>query len=183
MARLVYSMNVSLDGYVDHEAFAPGLQLFRYFIDHIAGLTGSVYGRRLYELMHYWDEDQPDWNEAQPEWREARHAFAAAWRRMPKWVASRSSPPVGPNARLLSGDLAAAVGRLKAEHDGEIAVGGPVLAQGLAGTGLIDEYRLILRPVVLGQGRPFFRGALPPLRLIGSERVGEDALCLRYAAD
>jgi hypothetical protein len=61
MAKLVFGMNVSLDGYVDHQEFAPGLALFRHFIEQVRGLTGSVYGRRLYEVMRYWDEDHPEW--------------------------------------------------------------------------------------------------------------------------
>ena len=61
MAKIVFGMNVSLDGYVDHEKFAPCPVLFRHFIEQVRGLTGSVYGRRLYEVMRYWDEDHPDW--------------------------------------------------------------------------------------------------------------------------
>ena len=64
MAKLVYGMNQSLDGYVDHDAFAPGPLLFRHFIEQTKGLTGSLYGRRLYELMAYWDEPQPGWSAA-----------------------------------------------------------------------------------------------------------------------
>src|SRR6202142_4740017 len=60
MAKLVFGMNQSLDGYVDHQEFAPGLALFRHFIEQVRGLTGSVYGRRMYEVMRYWDEDHPE---------------------------------------------------------------------------------------------------------------------------
>jgi hypothetical protein len=83
MARLVFALNQSLDGYVDHEAFAPGTLLFRHFIEQVRGLTGSVYGRRMYEVMRYWDEDDPAWT---PDFRE----FAAVWRSQPKWVVSRA---------------------------------------------------------------------------------------------
>ena len=62
MAKLVFGMNQSLDGYVDHQEFAPSPALFRHFIDQVRGLTGSVYGRRLYEVMRYWDEDRPEWS-------------------------------------------------------------------------------------------------------------------------
>ncbi len=174
MARLVLGMNVSLDGYVDHDRFSPEPALFRHFTGIVAGLTGSLYGRGLYQLMQYWDADQPGWGEDE-------HAFARAYRAMPKWVASRSLRGVGPHATLLTGDLAAAVARLKADHAGEIAMGGPVLAQGLAGTGLIDAYRLYVHPVVLGHGRPLFRGPAPPLRLLSHDRVGGDVVCLTYA--
>jgi len=73
MAKLVYGLNQSLDGYVDHMAFAPDPELFRYFIEHARGLTGSLYGRRMYETMRYWDEDSSEWNEDEIE-------FATAWR-------------------------------------------------------------------------------------------------------
>ena len=83
MAKLVFGMNQSLDGYVDHMAFAPGPTLFRHFVEEAQGQAGSVYGRQVYELMRYWDDDQPGWNADE-------HAFAAAWRNQPKWVVSRS---------------------------------------------------------------------------------------------
>ena len=173
MAKLVFAMNQSLDGYVDHEAMAPGPALFRHWIEHVRGLAGSVYGRRMYEIMRYWDEDRPEWDAEQRE-------FAAVWRALPKWVVSRTLKSVGPNATLIVGDLAQAVRDLKARLDGEITVTGPELAQGLADLGLIDEYRLYLHPVVLGRGKPFFAGPRPPLRLAASERIGEDVIRLTY---
>lgn len=174
MARLFFGMNVSLDGYVDHDAFGPGEDLFRHFIGQTAGLTGSLYGRGLYEVMRYWDEDQPGWDEPERE-------FARAWRANPKWVASNTLTEVGPNATLVRGDaLEATVRRLKDELPGEIEVGGPVLAHSLGQKGLVDEYRLYYRPFVLGRGAPLFRGALPPLRLVANDRVGEDAVRLTY---
>jgi dihydrofolate reductase len=173
MAKLVFGMNQSLDGYVDHTAFAPGPLLFRHFIEQVGGLTGSIYGRRLYEIMRYWDEDSPDWSVEE-------HDFAAAWRRQPKWVVSRSLKSVGPNATLVEGDLEAAVRGLKAQHQGEIEVGGPVLARSLTDLGLIDEYRLYLHPVVVGQGTPYFGGPRSPLRLVGSEAMGEGVMRLSY---
>lgn len=173
MAKLVFAMNVSLDGYVDHDKFAPGVELFRHWIEAVRGATGSVYGRRLYELMRYWDEDQPDWGADEKE-------FAAAWRGQPKWVASRTLSTVGPNATLMKGDMVTAVRALKAAHEGEIDVGGTVLARELGDAGLIDEYRLYYRPVVLGQGTPFFQGPRPQLRLVSHDLVGEDAVRLVY---
>ena len=83
MAKLVFGMNQSLDDYVDHTEFAPGPALFRHFIEQMGGLTGSVYGRRMCEVMRYWDEDDPEWNAEERD-------FAAAWRSQPKWVVSRS---------------------------------------------------------------------------------------------
>lgn len=173
MAKLVFGMNQSLDGYVNHEAFAPDPDLFRHFIGEAQALAGSVYGRRMYEVMRYWDDDDPEWTEAE-------QAFAAAWRRQPKWVVSSTLASVGPNATLLWGDIEAAVRALKAGHDGEIDVAGPALAHSLGGLGLIDEYRIYLHPVVLGQGRPYFAGPRPPLRLKSSERLAEDVVRLVY---
>src|SRR4051812_7226595 len=118
MAKLVFGMNQSLDGFVDHQAFAPSSQLFRHFIEHVRGLAGSVYGRGAYEVMRYWDEDHPEWDDDD-------RSFAAAWRAQPKWVASRSLRSVGSNATLIQDDVVGAVRRLKSQIDGEIDVAGP----------------------------------------------------------
>ncbi len=174
MAKLVYGLNQSLDGYVDHMKLGPPAPaLFEHFIELVRGLTGSIYGRRLYEVMRYWDEDLPDWDADDRD-------FAAAWRNQPKWVVSRSLKSVGPNATLIADDIEAAIRRLKAELAGEIQVGGPELAQSLTEAGLIDEYRLYLRPVVLGSGKPFFAGPRPPLRLVASDLIAEGAIRLTY---
>ena len=93
MAKLIYGMNQFLDGYVDHMAFAPSPTLFRHWIEQVRGLTGSLYGRRIYEVMRYWDEEHPEWGAEERE-------FAATWRSQPKWVVSRTSTSVGPNATL-----------------------------------------------------------------------------------
>jgi dihydrofolate reductase len=173
MAKIVFAMNQSLDGYVDHDAFAPEPALFGHFIGQVRAATGSIYGRGLYEVMRYWDDDRPEWTAEERD-------FAVAWRRQPKWVVSRSLTSVGPNATLLGDDVEAAVRGLKAERDGVIDVGGPVLAGSLARLGLIDEYQLYLHPVVLGRGNPFFVGPRPPLRLVASDRIGESAIRLTY---
>ena len=173
MAKLVFGLNQSLDGYVDHRRMPPEPGLFRHFIEHVRGLTGMVYGRRMYEVMRYWDEDLPDWDAEERD-------YAAVWRSQPKWVASRSLKSVGPNATLIEGDLEVAVLGLKARLDGEIEVAGPGLAGNLTELGLIDEYRLYLRPIVLGCGKPFFTGPRPPLHLVASDRLGEDTIRLTY---
>jgi dihydrofolate reductase len=173
MAQLVFGMNQSLDGYVDHTAFAPSPTLFRHFIGHVRGLAGSVYGRRMYEVMRYWDDDHSEWDAAERE-------FATAWRNQPKWVVSRTLKSVGPNAALVSNDVEATLRRLKAERDGEIDVAGPELARGLTDLGLVDEYRIYLHPVVLGAGKAFFAGPRPPLRLEASERMDGDVIRLVY---
>jgi dihydrofolate reductase len=172
-AKLIFGLNQSLDGYVDHEKFSPDPALFRHFVEQVRGLAGSVYGRRMYEVMRYWDEDRPEWSAEERD-------FATAWRSQPKWVVSRSMKSVGPNATLVADDVEDAIRRLKAELAGEVEVAGPDLAQGLTELGLIDEYRLYLHPIVLGRGKPFFAGPRPPLRLVASDLIGEDAVRLTY---
>jgi dihydrofolate reductase len=173
MVKLVFGMNQSLDGYVDHTAFAPGPALFRHFIGQAQRMAGGVYGRKMYEVMRYWDDDDPGWNEDE-------RAFAVAWRKYPKWVVSRSLKSVGPNATLVGDDLEGAMRALKAERDGEIEVAGPQLAQSLADLGLIDEYRIYLHPVVIGHGKPFFAGPRPRLRLTANDLIAEDVIRLAY---
>ena len=108
------------------------------------------------------------------------HDFAQVWRSKPKWVASRSSTSVGPNATLVQGDLRDFAAKLKSERDGEIDVAGAEIANVLSAAGLIDEYRLYFRPYVLGGGKPFFAGSVPPLRLMKLDAIGEDAVRLIY---
>ena len=174
MAKLVFGLNQSLDGYVDYLEFGTtGPSLFRHFCEQVRDLTGSVYGRRMYEVMRIWDEDRPEWGAEQRD-------FAAAWRSQPKWVVSRSLKSVGPNATLVEDDIEVVIRGLKAQLVGEIQVGGPDLARSLTDLGLIDEYRLYYRPIVLGRGKPFFAGPRPPLRLVASDLIGEDAIRLTY---
>ncbi len=174
MAKLVYGLQQSLDGYVDHlQIGPPGPSLSRHFMDHVRDLTGMVYGSRMYEIMRYWDEDRPD-DDAED------HDFAAVWRSKPKWVVSRTLKSVGPNATLVGDDIEAVIRGLKAQQVGEIEVAGPDLAGSLTDLGLIDEYRLYLRPIVLGRGKPFFSGPRPPLRLVASDQIAEDVIRLTY---
>ena len=173
MAKLVFGMNQSLDGYVDHEKFGPSPLLFRHFVEQVRHLTGSVYGRRMYEIMRYWDEDSPQWSDDERD-------FAIAWRRQPKWVVSRTLKSVGPNATLVTGDVESAIRKLKAEHAGEIEVAGPNLARSLTELGLIDEYQIYLHPVVLGRGSPYFAGPRPPLRLAAHDVIDQNVIRLTY---
>jgi dihydrofolate reductase len=176
MAKLVYGLMQSLDGYVDHMAVGPPTpSLGRHFVEWQRTLAGTVYGRRMYEIMRYWDDDQPDWDATDRE-------FAAAWRRMPKWVVSRSLKAAGPNATLIADDVEATLRGLKSRHAGEIGVGGPDLARSLTDWGLIDEYRLYFLPIVLGGGTPFFAGPRSRLRLrlVANEVIGEGAARLTY---
>jgi len=176
MGKFIFGMMQSLDGYVagiagGPELPPPGPALHRYFNDHVRQMAGSLYGRRMYEVMRYWDEDRPEWSAIERD-------FAAAWRAQPKWVVSRSLESAGANATLVRDDVETFVSRLKAEVDGDIDVAGPDLAGSLTNFGLIDEYRLYFRPFVLGRGKPYFTGARPPLRLLASDSVGEDAVRL-----
>jgi len=174
MAKLVYGLSQSLDGYVDHMKLGPPTPgAFRHFIELVRGVTGLIYGRRTYELMQYWDEDVPDWDEADRE-------FAAVFRSRPKWVVSHSLRSAGPNATVMGDGFEEAIRQMKLELAGEILVGGPVLAQSLTDARLIDEYRLYLRPVVLGGGQPFFAGPCPPLRLVANELIADDSIRLTY---
>ncbi len=178
MAKLVFGMNVSVDGYVDDidGTFVmpmPSPRLFRYWIDTVRSHAGAVYGRRMYEVMRYWDDDDAQWSDA---FRE----FAAAWRALPKWVVSGTLGSVGPNARLVTGDIERQIRDIKARTEGTISVSGPQIAGLMTRLGLIDEYQLHIRPFVLGQGKPFFHEARPPLRLISHERIDDETVRLAY---
>ena len=174
MAKLVYGLSQSLDGYVDHMKLGPPPRAaFRHFLELVRGMTGLIYGRRMYEIMQYWDEDSPEWDADDRE-------FAMAYRSTPKWVVSHSLKSVGPNATLVADDFEKVIRRLKAELAGEIHVGGSTLAQSLTEADLIDEYRLYLRPVVLGGGTPFFAGSRPPLHLVATDLIVEDWIRLTY---
>lgn len=123
MAKLVYGMMQSLDGYLDDAEGSlvlpgPDEELFRHFTEQVRGVSGRLYGRRTYELMRYWDEDRPEHFDLERDYGEV-------WRARPKWVVSRDSAPVGPNAHLAGGDLEAFVRRIKDEVQGEIDVAGP----------------------------------------------------------
>ena len=191
MGGIIFGMMQSLDGHIawrsggpqpdglfSSQAAAelppPGPILSRHFNELVHGSDG-VYSRRIYEVMRYWDEDQPDWDEIEDD-------FAQVWRSKPKWVASRSLTSVGPNATIVQGDLIDFAAKLRSERDGDIDVAGAELANVLSAEGLVDEYRLYFRPYVLGTGKPYFAGTLPPLRLVKHDAIGEDAVRLTYVA-
>jgi dihydrofolate reductase len=173
MARFVASMNVSLDGYVDHDKMAPDAEVFRYWIDAVKRTPNSLYGRKIYELMRYWEPDQPDWGNAE-------RAFAEAWRAQKKWVVSQTLTEVGPNATLISSEIEATVRRLKDELPGQVDVSGTIIAQSCADWSLMDEYRLLIHPVALGSGKPFFATPRPRLHLSASDRIGPEVIRLIY---
>ncbi|MGH2475803.1 MAG: dihydrofolate reductase family protein [Candidatus Limnocylindrales bacterium] len=166
MGRLVYSMNVSLDGFVATPD--GGLdwatvddELHTWFNDQARALDASLYGRRMYELMaDYWPSGEDD-----PSATDAMREFARIWKPMPKIVFSTSLEQVEHNARLVHGDAKTVLEGLRREFGGDLDVGGPNLAGQFVRRGLVDEYRLIVHPVVLGTGTPFWPELDAPLRL------------------
>jgi dihydrofolate reductase len=173
MAKLVYALNVSLDGYVDHDAFAPGPELFRHFTEDVRGLAGLIYGRGMYEVMRYWDEEHPEWDEAERE-------YAEAWRSKPKWVVSSTLESAGPNATLITDNVEAAISGIREQVQGTIEVAGTVLAANLGDAGLIDEYQLYLHPLAVGSGKPYFARSRGPLSLVGTDIMGGGVVRLTY---
>lgn len=157
MRSVTYSMNVSLDGYiVDPDGgidwTVPDDNVFRFWIDEIRDVGVHLLGRRLYETMLYWEtaDQERALDDAEREW-------AALWNPLPKVVFSTTLSSVRGNARLASGGLAEEIGRLRAEPGpGDIAIGGATLAAEAAAAGLIDEYRTVVYPVLVGGGIPFF---------------------------
>jgi dihydrofolate reductase len=157
--KLIYSMTVSLDGYIadrhgEIDWSAPDEELHEFHRRQNAELGAHLLGRRLYQTMSVWESDEAIG--ALPEYvRE----FAPVWRSLPKIVFSTTLEEVGPNARLMRSGLAEEVLGLKEEPGEDLAVGGAGLASGLIERGLVDEFRLFVRPVLLGGGTPYF----PPL--------------------
>lgn len=178
MGKLILRMNVSIDGYVADPAGnlvmgAPSRKHHDYWTEAIRDHAGALYGRRMYEVMRYWDDDHEEWDASLRE-------FAAVWRALPKWVVSSTLSDLGPNATLVSGDIETQIRALIARTDGTISVSGPELAGFMTRLGLIEEYHLHLWPFVLGTGKPFFHGARPPLRLVSSALIDDDIVHLVY---
>ncbi|GAA2231960.1 dihydrofolate reductase family protein [Streptomyces indiaensis] len=157
MRSVTYSMNISLDGYIvgpdgGFNWSEPDEEVFRFWIDDIREVGVHLLGRRLYETMLYWETAEQDQSldDAQREW-------IALWNPLPKVVFSRTLSTVRGNARLLSGGLAEEIERLRAEPaEGDIAIGGAALAAEAAASDLIDEYRTVVYPVLVGGGTPYF---------------------------
>lgn len=182
MARIVYSMLMSLDGYIagpdgNIDLPVPEGELHRHFNEDMRRTATMLCGRRLYEAMRYWDGPVRDAGAS-----EVERDFARAWRETPKIVFSTTLREVGANARLADGDAVAMARSLKAETDGQISVGDAGLAAHLARARLIDEYRLYMHPVVLGGGKPYFQHGLSlALTPLGRERLSQGVTLLRYA--
>ena len=183
MRSVTYSMSVSLDGYIvgpdgGFDWTVPDKEVFRFWIDEIREVGVHLLGRRLYETMLYWEtaEEDPSLDDSMLEW-------AALWKPLPKVVFSSTLSEVKGNARLLSGGLAEEIERLRAEPgEGDIAVGGATLASEAAALGLIDEYRAVVYPVLVGGGIPFFprRERRVDLELVETRTFSSRAVYLRY---
>ena len=185
MGKLIYLMNVSLDGFV--ETADHGLdwtviddELHTWFNDQMRAVDASIYGRRLYEVMAaYWPTGESD-----PQSTETMREFARLWNATPRIVFSRTLESVDFNSRLVTGDSGEVLATLRTEFDGDLEVGGPTLAAEFIKRGLVDEYRLVVHPVVLGAGTPYFPPLDRPigLKLIETHVFGSGAVYQGYAA-
>jgi dihydrofolate reductase len=183
MRSVTYSMNVSLDGYIvgpdgDFDWSGPDEEVFRFWIDEIREVGVHLLGRRLYETMLYWETAAQDQSlgDSELEW-------TALWNPLPKVVFSRTLSEVRGNARLASGGLAEEIERLRAEPgEGDIAIGGATLAAEAAASGLIDEYRAMVYPVLVGGGTPFFPRSerRVDLELVETRTFGSGVVYLRH---
>jgi dihydrofolate reductase len=185
MGKLIYSMNVSLDGFVetpDHSLDWADVddEVHTWFNDRARAADAFIYGRRLYEVMAaYWPTAESD-----PAANEPMLDFARIWNPKPKAVFSTTLETVEWNSRLVSGDVGEELAKLRKEFDGDLDVGGPTLASAFIERGLVDEYRLLVHPVILGAGTPFFPKLSHGigLRLLETRTFGNGAVYLGYAA-
>jgi dihydrofolate reductase len=182
MGKLIYSMSVSLDGFIagpdgEIDWSAPDEELHRFHNDQARELGAHLCGRRLYEAMVYWET--ADQNPSAPE-----HVleFARIWQDLPKIVFSKDLETVEGNARLVRDGVAEEVARLKEQPGKDIAIGGAGLASAAIRLDLVDEYRLFVSPVVLGGGTPYFPDldAKLDLELVETRRFGSRVVHLRY---
>ena len=156
MSRLLYSMSVTADGFIedpdgDFSWGAPDAEIFRFHTDRVGELGGFVCGRRLYETMVYWEDP-----EKEAEFGADEREFAEIWRRLPKVVFSSTLKSVKGNARLATAGVAEEIRRLQDEVEGDIEIGGATLAAAAIDQDLVDEYKIFICPVILGGGKPFF---------------------------
>ncbi len=183
MRSLIYSMSVSLDGYIvgpdgGFDWTTPDQELFRFVTDQTRELAAYVMGRRLYETMLYWETADQD-----PSLDDDALAWAAIWKPLPKVVFSTTLSAVEGNARLATGGLVEEIERLRAEPaDGDIAIGGATLAREAARLSLINEYWPRVHPVLLGGGIPFYPQSerRVDLKLVETRPVGSQAVYFRY---
>ena len=182
MRKLIYSMSVSLDGFIagpggDFDWSAPDEEQHRFHNEQTSELGGHLLGRRLYETMVYWETADED-----PSITDYAREFAGIWKALPKVVFSRTLESVEGNTRLVREGLAEEVGRLKEEPGEDLAVGGAGLASACVKLGLVDEFRPFVYPVVVGEGTPFFPAldAGIDLELVETRTFGSRVVYLRY---
>ena len=182
MRKVIYSMTVSLDGYIadpngEIDWSAPDEELHRFHNERVRELGAHLLGRRLYEEMLYWETADED-----PSVADYALEFARIWKAMPRIVFSNTLERVEGNARLAGDNVAEEVARLKEQPGQDVAVGGAGLASTLIKLDLVDEYQLFLSPVVLGGGTPYF----PPLNerlnleLVETRTFGSRVVYVRY---
>jgi dihydrofolate reductase len=184
MGKLIYSLNVSLDGYVetpDHSLDWATVdeELHFWFNEQARQQDASIYGRRMYELMaDYWPTADSD-----PSATPAEVDFAGIWKATPKLVFSSSLESVAWNSRLVRGRVQEEFAKIRAEFSGDLDIGGATLAASFIRAGLVDEYRLLVHPVVIGAGTPFWPELDSPLRLrlLETHRFESGVVFLRYA--
>ncbi len=184
MGKLIYSMSVSLDGFVETPSRSLDWvlvddELHAFFNDEAREMSAFIYGRRMYDLMTgYWPTAESD-----PAATPAMVEFARIWRDKPKIVLSTALGQVDWNSRLVRGDATREVARLKAQPGYDMSVGGPTTASALLRAGLIDEVRVFVQPVILGAGTPFFPALEDriELRLLETRTFGSGVVYLRYA--
>jgi dihydrofolate reductase len=182
MPKLIYAMNTSLDGYINDEQgnfdwTEPDEELHTFFNDLVRPIGTHLYGRRLYEMMSYW-QDPEDLAEAQEYERE----FAEIWQRTDKVVYSRTldSPPT-PRTRIESAFDPAAVRELKESADADLTVGGPTLATEALRAGLVDDLHQVIHPVIVGGGTPWLPDGLRlDLELLEERRFAAGPVHLHY---
>lgn len=183
MGRVIYTMNVSLDGFVetpDHRLDWGTVddELHGWFNDEMRGIAGSLYGRRLWEVMSaYWPSGEED-----PAGTEVTREFSRIWKRTPKFVFSTSLDRVEHGARLVRGDVVDALAEIRRELDGDLEVAGPTLAGQFVRRGLVDVFRLVVHPVVIGAGTPYWPPLDEPLRLrlVETRRFASGVTLLGY---
>jgi dihydrofolate reductase len=170
-------MYADLDGGLDH--YDPAEPEHRFANDLMRDVGDEVMGRRMYEVMGYWDEVDID----DPATPDVERDFATHWRATPKHVVTRGRPELGPNATILEGDVVEAVRRMKAGDGPDIALGaGAELFATLAEAGLIDAYRFLVIPKAIGAGKALFASLTRPLdlRLVGTRTFESGAVLLEY---
>lgn len=181
MRTLRYSINVTLDGCVDHEAVSPDEALHRFWADSLAQADVLLYGRVTYQMMEgAWRPSAPgEWPEWMDDWMVP---FAESIDAAEKHVVSSTLDDVDWNAELVQGDLTEAVRALKDQPGDRIALGGVTLPLALADLGLIDEYELVVHPVVAGHGPWLLDGLRDSLELelIDRQELSAGAVALRY---